>query len=342
MSTFLKYLITFLVLVAISLLPSCQTVTPTPSPTGEPVIPDTPSPTNTPVIPEHWSTLGNVEISNAGYVNGVGFTSPTIGMLVGRSNRYDVTADGGVNWTVSEQVTNQSKRCRFGVDVVDTQVMAHCGPGRSVADGSIVNTVEISSDGGKTWKISEYPVPANSPAHYMFCSSLSFIDSQNGWAAAIHHIVATRDGGDHWSDVPLPQEAGLFGTVNPIIMVSLLSPGVGYLMDLQLNLYATSDSGQTWTKLALPLKGDEAIVGNYRAKTAIRFTDAQHGEVAVSLQNKAEERIILLLTTEDGGASWERETIPVLVAELLSISHDGSLLTIADGFRAVTLLKYTD
>ena len=104
MSTFLKYLITFLVLVAISLLPSCQTVTPTPSPTGEPVIPDTPSPTNTPVIPEHWSTLGNVEISNAGYVNGVGFASPTIGMLVGRSNRFDVSVDGGINLSDENEI----------------------------------------------------------------------------------------------------------------------------------------------------------------------------------------------------------------------------------------------
>jgi len=340
MSTFLKYSITFLVLVAVSLLPSCQTITPTALPTGGPVTLDTPSPTNTPVVPEHWSNLGNFKVPDASFINGIGFASQTVGLLVGQRNRFDVTADGGVNWVVSEQILNQNKRCRFGIDVVDTQVMAHCGPGRSAADGSIVNTVAISIDGGKTWKTSEYPVPENSPAHYMYCSSLSFIDSQNGWAAAIHHIVATSDGGDHWSDIPLPQEPGLGGTDNPIIMVSLLSPGVGYLMDLQLNLYATSDSGQTWTKLALPLNSDETIVGNYRAKTAIRFTDAQHGEVAVSMQNKAEERIILLLTTEDGGASWVRETIPVLVAELLYISHDGSLLTIADGFRAATLLKY--
>ena len=56
------------------------------------------------MIPEHWSILGNVDIPNMGYVNSVGFASPTIGMLIGPSNRFDVSVDGGINLSDENEI----------------------------------------------------------------------------------------------------------------------------------------------------------------------------------------------------------------------------------------------
>jgi hypothetical protein len=61
---------------------------------------------------------------------------------------------------------------------------------------------------------------------------------------------------------------------------------------------------------------------------AMRFTDAEHGFIALNLLSGGSGRV-LGLRTEDGGATWTEEPLPVPMG-MFHLTRDGAYLTHVD------------
>lgn len=231
---------------------------------------------------------------------------------VGRAN---VTTDGGQTWTLAES----SAGCLFALDAVDSQVIWQCSLG----------PVGVSADGGQTWR---------AVTDYGNCRQLSFLDAKTGWIATPSQLGMTTDGGQTWVEVSLPEG------VENIAAISLRTPTDGYLFDSTGILHVTQDGGQSWSSrpLGLDLEG-RPIPDRETASAAVRFFDADHGLVVIHLTGGLSSRVVALRTA-DGGRTWEQEEVgPASLLIALYLSHDGSLLTIADHVeKQVIVLRYME
>lgn len=245
------------------------------------------------------------------------FLDESFGLTGGPADvgRASVTADGGQTWTLAKS----SAGCLFGLDVVDSQIIWQCSLG----------PVGVSTDGGQTWQ---------AVTDYGNCRQMSFLDAQTGWVAAPSQLGMTTDGGQTWAEVPLPEG------VENIVAVSLHTPTDGYLLDSTGILHATQDEGQSWSSHSLGLDLEGRLIPNREtASAAVRFFDADHGLVVVHLAGGLSSEIVALRTA-DGGLTWEQEEVmssSLLIA--LYLSHDGSVLTIADQVEEQAIvLRYTE
>jgi photosystem II stability/assembly factor-like uncharacterized protein len=73
----------------------------------------------------------------------------------------------------------------------------------------------------------------------------------------------------------------------------------------------------------------------------VRFLDADHGLIVLSLTGDGQSRVLSLRTT-DGGQTWDRDRVPVSIGQFL-LTHDGTILTVADLVDSgkITLLRTT-
>jgi photosystem II stability/assembly factor-like uncharacterized protein len=72
----------------------------------------------------------------------------------------------------------------------------------------------------------------------------------------------------------------------------------------------------------------------------MRFLDANHGIVVLSLAGGGESKIVALRTT-DGGQTWEEEAVPAEIGKPY-LTNDGMLLTVASflNIGEITVLRY--
>ena len=192
-----------------------------------------------------------------------------------------------------------------------------------------MKNLSVSTDGGKTWKaIAE-------KAGGMGCI-VAFADAKTGWFGFGAKFQMTTDAGATWKDLPLPKD------VSKVAAVSLRTRKVGYLLDANGILYITKNAGKTWSSRPLGL-GALKILGfstaafiNEIPQAAVRFTDANHGLIALGLSGKTG---MIALRTADGGYTWKEETLPATLGTPY-ISRDGKFLTVNQWGKGVTLLKY--
>jgi photosystem II stability/assembly factor-like uncharacterized protein len=262
-----------------------------------------------------WKVVLQTEVEQSMRV--AAFLDESVGFTGGSADvgRAHVSADGGRTWTLAES----SAGCLFALDVVDSQVAWQCSLG----------PVGVSTDGGQTWQ---------AVTDYGNCQQMSFLDAQTGWIATPSQLGVTTDGGQTWTEVSLPEG------VENIAAVSLRTPTDGYLLDSTGILHVTQDGGQSWSShtLGLDLEG-RPIPDRETASAAVRFFDANHGLVVVHLTGGLSSRIVALRTS-DGGRTWEQEEVgPASLLIALYLSHDGSVLTIADHVeQQVIVLRCTE
>jgi photosystem II stability/assembly factor-like uncharacterized protein len=165
---------------------------------------------------------------------------------------------------------------------------------------SVTNTSsERTTDGGRTWQ-PRGSLPANTWLNEIF-----FIDAQNGWGVgAESDIVRTTDGGLTWTN-PM---GGVYSSQQnpnnryPLEGVSFADPLRGIAVGVCGSLLTTSDGGAGWTSR---LSGSCTVSGR------MAFTDANHLWTA---QKDGE-----ILYTTDGGARWNRSSLPIGVGEISQI-----------------------
>lgn len=283
----------------------------------KPTAPPTAVPTARPTaIPTEEEPVGGWEqvsrVAAAQPVRMAAFLDETFGVTGGATGagKTHYTSDGGATWTLAES----SGGCLYGVDVLDEQTVWVCGrmTGQSF---TTPGGARLSTDGGQTWEgqTTFQSMPGRCP--------LSFLDTQTGWVANARKLNVTTDGGETWEDIT--------PDVLDIAAIALRTPSEGYVLDYDGNLYITSDGGQSWSSQSLGLEkyGELAIMESSDfVMAAIRFADAKHGVVVLSLVGGGESKIVALRTI-DGGQAWTEEVLAEEIGSLY-LTHDGSLLTL--------------
>jgi photosystem II stability/assembly factor-like uncharacterized protein len=173
------------------------------------------------------------------------------------TNNFQIykTVDGGAHWTV--EFTNTTPNAFY-------DCFAFWTPDRGVAHSDSVNGTfpDIRTENGRTWESIANNMPPALANEASFSSSGTCVTTQgrqNAWittgGSTISRILATRDGGDHWSayDTPLVSNPNAGG-----FSVAFRDPwhgivGGGDLTNDSATDAATSnDGGATWTLTKKP------------------------------------------------------------------------------------------
>jgi hypothetical protein len=186
------------------------------------------------------------------------------------------------------------------------------------------------------------PSPAATPARHVSCGStpdeqflgndvltaIQFVSPAQGWAVGQHVILATTDGGQHWTT----QDSGRLDLVS----VDFISSQTGWALGLH-SLLVTHDGGQHWTRLDDPCP----------AIRSVHFLSAQTGYAIAGGSTLLEDEALApqaggtLLVTSDGGQSWRPLASPASPQSVCFASPttgwlgaDGSLYRSTDGGRS--------
>jgi photosystem II stability/assembly factor-like uncharacterized protein len=146
---------------------------------------------------------------------------------------------------------------------------------------------------------------------------VSAVDAQTVWASGSGGTwLVTTDGGVNWRAAKIPGAEALdFRGIRAIDAhtVYLMSAGAGD----KSRIYETTDAGVHWI-----LQFTNAEPKGFF--DAIAFWDAQHGMVVGDpLDGRAE-----ILTTDDGGATWQRRSPPAALPDEGSFAASNTCLTL--------------
>ncbi|HEV7475227.1 MAG TPA: YCF48-related protein [Pyrinomonadaceae bacterium] len=163
-------------------------------------------------------------------------------------------------------------------------------------------------------------------------NTVFFLDNKRGWVGGDNGFLSrTEDGGHSWVKQAVQTSA-------PINDIYFRDKEAGFLIAGNA-IFATRDNGAGWTEVRrfLPREFDGADVELY----SVRFSSKKKGWVVGSVSKR--ERVVdsILLYTDDGGQTWQRQRAPSRL-ELIHIDFandkrgwisgaDGTILATVDG-----------
>ena len=205
---------------------------------------------------------------------------------------------------------------RYGIDFLKPETAV-----AAVNNGTIWKT----TDGGKSWTNLE-SCGGNQPYAPRF---ISFCDETNGWTSGNTVIFSTKDGGQHWNEMALP-ESNI-----SIAAIYSASREEGYILSTSGYLYFTTNSGKHWSETPIPFRERKTYPGNEKKRlnmsivpmAAIQFSDPQNGKVIIYFHLPVKEWV--LFETSDGGKTWT-ETPVYNSPGTVYLSRDGKSLSISD------------
>jgi len=245
------------------------------------------------------------------------FRDQNFGITTDLGGGIYITENGGQTWDFRQDAALS----RVALEIVEENRIWHIG-----WHGPVIH----STDSGYTWETMT-SVPHNGHTEYV-----SFIDDHTGWAATSELQVywVTDDGAQSWINYSLPEGMGTVAALH------LRTESDAYFLDLTGNLFVTTDRGQTWKVHSIGL-GDGWQIPELNHSAAMRFTDADHGLIALNVIGEGRGRTFALRTT-DGGETWVKETLPVEMG-MFHLTRDGYYLTHVDllNHGKFTLLRAT-
>ncbi len=144
-------------------------------------------------------------------------------------------------------------------------------------------------------------------------NTVYFLDSKRGWVGGDGGVVLrTTDGGRTWARQNVP-------TRQAVNDVYFRNEEDGYLLAAT-EIYLTEDGGETWRMAArfTPQRFGGAEPELY----SVRFTGKKRGWVVGSLSRGDNVVDSLVLSTENGGGTWQQQRLPVR-DELIHLDFDG-------------------
>src|SRR5215204_2964714 len=143
-------------------------------------------------------------------------------------------------------------------------------------------------------------------------NAVHFVDSKRGWVAGDGGVVLhTRDGGRTWTRQTV-------ATKESFNDVCFRNEEDGYLLAAS-QIFTTEDGGETWTPSA---RFHAQTFGAEPELYSVRFTSKKRGWIVGSLTRGENVVDSLVLATDNGGASWQRQRVPVR-DELIHLDFDG-------------------
>jgi photosystem II stability/assembly factor-like uncharacterized protein len=197
------------------------------------------------------------------------------------------TLDGGESWVSLESGISQLK-----VYFADYFKFFDLNNGLLIAKKSESTAFYQTSDGGRTWKLSEQKLPKG-------ISQYSFVSEKLGWEMRTSfdddsvNLYETTDGST-W------QLLKQIGTNTYSYGVEIISENKGCLLiekpkvkpDNRKELLITTDGGKTWYSYLFP---DGFKLETIKSQIPMQFMDDGHGWILTTYG---------LLSTEDGGKTW--------------------------------------
>ena len=170
-------------------------------------------------------------------------------------------------------------------------------PAATVQAGALTGLEFVSPTQG--WAVGQHTILATSDggAHWtaqrsgnLNLTSVDFISARDGWAVGTASLLATTDGGAHWNALPEPCQ--------PIRSVHFISPTTGFAVAGGTNTASTGPAAPEAGGAVLST-GDggrtwHAMTAPANAQT-VCFSDPQHGWLGANG---------LLYRTSDGGKNW--------------------------------------
>ncbi len=155
-----------------------------------------------------------------------------------------------------------------------------------------------TTDGGKTWGTPVLISATESPVNLWVFNSDSLIVTARPYSGGIKYFYRSVDGGHMWSKINIPVDDFVSSLTFINASTGFLKTGTNIAWS-QFNkgfVYKTVDGGDTWSKV-----GNAEQYGS-----SIYFYDELHGQMQDLIYGKGQ----ILLTTSDGGVSWEELLYP--------------------------------
>ncbi|MGB8509198.1 MAG: YCF48-related protein [Pyrinomonadaceae bacterium] len=144
-------------------------------------------------------------------------------------------------------------------------------------------------------------------------NAVYFVDAKRGWIAGDGGLVLhTEDGGSNWTQQPT-------GTAASLNDIYFRDKEDGYLLAGD-GIFVTGDGGGTWR--ASTRFPSTSFGGAEPELYSVRFTSKKKGWVVGSVSRRETVVDSLVLRTADGGATWQRQSMPTR-AELIHLDFDG-------------------
>jgi photosystem II stability/assembly factor-like uncharacterized protein len=202
------------------------------------------------------------------------FADERFGLIVGGAGVLQ-SKDGGETW---QALPSPSPR--------HAQMAVFCTVGHRcwVTGGEDHVVFRRDDDPQSNWSRQNTPVTGSIRA-------IQFIDQSTGWAvSAKGEIIATKDGGEHWTEVLNDPHKEFWG-------INFVDQQLGWVVGANALIMRTEDGGRTWAEQKIPLP-PQVPTQEVRLH-AVKFADAKHGWVA--------GRYGMIFATTDGGETWKNQ-----------------------------------
>jgi len=300
-----------------------STPAPTQMPTNTPTATNTPTQTPLPLVAT-WYTKSQITSDNTA-INDATFTDSRDGWAVGDRGTIYVTHDGGQRWSFqTSPTTDDLQRVVFvtmqrGYAVGDSSVLvttdggtnwtALTSPGSGlalddiaapaphtlyVADGSRDNSdgLYVSTDDGQSWQ----PIHTAPGA----ITRLAFVSASHAFATANGDLYESTNNGLSWTNL----FNGHLGTYTTLAFPSAQD---GYVAGDGGQIQATHDGGTRFDSVPVPSSNSVASLSFYSNVQGLATT----GDAIYATQN--------------GGAQWTRESLPLNTDPIDTIGYRGTI-----------------
>ncbi|MBN2148933.1 MAG: hypothetical protein JW726_16210, partial [Anaerolineales bacterium] len=212
----------------------------------------------------------------------------------GPSNFVLETNDGGASWADTQNWVS-----------VAEDVFAAEGQPVWVAGGWVHGAIWKTLGHGTNTNVVDFVAGSCSSSHF---KEILFSDPQHGWAVGDCGLaLATSDGGDSWAPIDIPQNVSWI-TIQQVAAQKLVLAGYGISSGGILSLHS-SDGGITWQS-AVPDSSAPAQTAPRLAVIDVDFSDAWFGWVVAISQHYSTEESRWLMSTRDGGNTWDAFPLP--------------------------------
>ncbi len=140
------------------------------------------------------------------------------------------------------------------------------------------------------------------------------ISEQDGWLLANGNLYWSADGGQSWANITPPLDGLTY--IQGVYFLDDAQTGwaalttLGENGDIQYSVAKTSDRGASWQVMPAGLfgPGDPDAISD---AVFVQFLDPDNGFMVVRRATSSNFRVGSLFRTSDGGASWQRLSIPI-------------------------------
>lgn len=221
-------------------------------------------------------------------LNGIDFSSPSVGMVVGNSGVIRKTVDAGLNWTTSNSGTSYDLN---GIAYLNGSTYLAVGK-----NGTIIKT----TNAGTSW------MTVNSGTTNDLTGI--FVNGLNIYVTGVNGtILISTNSGNAWT----PTNTGISFKLNKIFFVSDL---VGYAVGDGGTILTTVNAGQAWNF--------QTSGTNTHSLTDIYFTDASTGVVVGGITGSNEA---IFLRTTNAGSIWTSNNTSGVVLNGVGFYPDNSV-----------------